>query len=37
MPIAAAAVGLVKSALAKKPDKRGRIPIDLDGPAGTVN
>ncbi len=29
MPIAKAAVGLVKSALAKKPDKTGRIPIDL--------
>ncbi len=37
MPIAKAAVGLVKSALAKKPDKRGRVPIDLDGPVGTVN
>ena len=36
-PIAKAAVGLIKSALAKKPDKRGRVPIDLDGPAGTVN
>ncbi|BCA62123.1 hypothetical protein HMP09_1357 [Sphingomonas sp. HMP9] len=37
VPIAKAAVGLIKSALAKKPDKRGRVPIDLDGPAGTVN
>jgi len=37
MPIAKAAAGLVKSALAKKPDKRGRVPIDLDGPVGTVN
>lgn len=36
-PIAKAAIGLVKSALAKKPDKTGRIPIDLDGPVGTVN
>ena len=36
-PIAKAAVGLIKSALAKKPDKRGRVPIDLDGPVGTVN
>ena len=27
------AVGLVKSALAKKPDKRGRVPIPLDDPA----
>ncbi|MEG3163272.1 hypothetical protein U1701_01560 [Sphingomonas sp. PB2P19] len=27
------AVGLVKSALAKKPDKRGRVPILLDDPA----
>ncbi len=36
-PIAAAAVGLIKSALAKKPDKRGRVPIDLDGSVGTVN
>ena len=35
-PIAKAAVGLIKSALAKKPDKRGRVPIDLDGPTGTV-
>jgi hypothetical protein len=26
------AVGLVKSALAKKPDKRGRVPILLDDP-----
>ncbi|MGA1798056.1 hypothetical protein VH567_04665 [Sphingomonas sp. 4RDLI-65] len=37
MPIAKAAVGLVKSALAKKPDKTGRVPIDLDGPVGSVN
>ena len=37
VPIAKAAVGLIKSALAKKPDKRGRVPIDLDGPVGTVN
>lgn len=37
VPIAKAAVGLVKSALAKKPDKTGRVPIDLDGPVGTVN
>ncbi|RXD05275.1 hypothetical protein EQZ23_09260 [Sphingomonas sp. UV9] len=36
-PIAKAAVGLIKSALAKKPDKTGRVPIDLDGPVGTVN
>ena len=36
-PIAKAAVELVKSALAKKPDKTGRVPIDLDGPVGTVN
>jgi hypothetical protein len=36
-PIAKAAVGLIKSALAKKPDKRGRVPIDLNGPVGTVN
>ncbi|MBC3942315.1 hypothetical protein [Sphingomonas albertensis] len=36
-PIAKAAVGLIKSALVKKPDKRGRVPIDLDGPVGTVN
>lgn len=36
-PIAKAAVGLIKSALAKKPYKRGRVPIDLDGPVGTVN
>ena len=36
-PIAKAAVGLIKSALAKKPDKRGRVTIDLDGPVGTVN
>jgi len=36
-PIAKAAVGLIKSALAKKPDKRDRMPIDLDGPVGTVN
>lgn len=36
-PIAKAAVGLIKSALAKKPDKSGRVPIDLDGPVGTVN
>ena len=36
-PIAKAAVGLIKSALAKKPDKRGRVPINLDGPVGTVN
>ncbi|MCK8456880.1 hypothetical protein [Sphingomonas faeni] len=36
-PIAKAAVGLIKSALAKKPDTRGRVPIDLDGPVGTVN
>lgn len=36
-PIAKAAVGLIKGALAKKPDKSGRVPIDLDGPAGTVN
>lgn len=36
-PIAKAAVGLIKSALAKKPDKRGRVPIDLDGPLGTIN
>lgn len=36
-PIAKAAVGLIKSALAKKPDKAGRVPIDLDGPVGTVN
>lgn len=26
------AIGLVKSALAKKPDKRGRVPILLDDP-----
>ena len=31
-PIAKAAVGLIKSALAKKPDKRGRVPIVLDDP-----
>jgi hypothetical protein len=37
VPIAKAAVGLVKSALAKKPDKTGRVPIDLDGPVGSVN
>ena len=37
VPIAQAAVGLVKSALAKKPDKTGRVSIDLDGPVGTVN
>ncbi len=37
VPIAKAAVGLVKSAFAKKPDKTGRVPIDLDGPVGTVN
>jgi hypothetical protein len=37
VPIAKAAIGLVKSALAKKPDKTGRVPIDLDGPVGTVN
>ncbi|WP_380781452.1 hypothetical protein [Sphingomonas sp. R86520] len=37
VPIAKAAVGLVKSALAKKPDKTGRVRIDLDGPVGTVN
>ena len=36
-PIAKAAVGLIKSALAKKPDKTGRVPIDLGGPVGTVN
>ena len=36
-PIAKAAVGLIKSALAKKPDKRGRVPIDFDGPVGSVN
>lgn len=36
-PIAKAAVGLIKGALAKAPDKRGRVPIDLDGPVGTVN
>ena len=36
-PAAKAAIGLIKSALAKKPDKRGRVPIDLDGPVGTVN
>ncbi|MES2420941.1 MAG: hypothetical protein V4595_06520 [Pseudomonadota bacterium] len=36
-PIAKAAVGLIKGALAKKPDKTGRVPIDLDGPVGTVN
>lgn len=36
-PIAKAAVGLIKSALAKRPDKSGRVPIDLDGPVGTVN
>ncbi len=32
MPIARAAVGAVKSMLAKKPDKRGRVPILLDDP-----
>ncbi len=32
MPIAKAAVGMIKSALAKKPDKRGRVPIDLGEP-----
>ncbi len=36
-PIAKAAVGLIKSALAKKPDKHGRVPIDLNGPVGSVN
>ena len=32
------AVGLVKDAFAKKPDKRGRVAIDLDAPppAGTI-
>ena len=30
------AAGLVKSALAKHPDKRGRVAIDLDAPAPTV-
>ena len=33
MPIAKAAVGAVKTLLAKKPDKRGRVPILLDEPA----
>lgn len=32
MPIAKAAVGAVKRILAKKPDKRGRVPILLDIP-----
>ncbi len=32
MPIARAAVGAVKSLLAKKPDKRGRVPILFDDP-----
>lgn len=32
MPIARAAVGAVKTMLAKKPDKRGRVPISLDDP-----
>jgi hypothetical protein len=31
-PIVNAAVGLVKSALAKKPDKTGRVDIPLDDP-----
>ncbi|KQN29283.1 hypothetical protein ASF00_01590 [Sphingomonas sp. Leaf34] len=37
VPIAKAAVGLIRSTLAKKPDKRDRVPIDLNGPVGTVN
>ena len=35
MPIVNAAVGLVKSTFAKKPDKRGRIAIPLDDAPGT--
>lgn len=31
LPIIKGAVGLVKGALAKKPDKRGRVAIALDG------
>lgn len=30
LPLAKAALGVVKSAFAKKPDKTGRIPIKLD-------
>ncbi len=30
------AAGLVKSALAKHPDKRGRVAIDLDAPLSTT-
>jgi len=32
MPIVNGAIGLVKSALAKKPDKTGRVAIPLDDP-----
>lgn len=35
MPLVAGAVGLVKSALAKKPDKTGRVAIALDAPPPT--
>lgn len=31
-PIVQALVGLIKDATAKKPDKRGRVPIDLSEP-----
>lgn len=33
MPIVKGLVGLVKDATAKKPDKRGRVPIDISEPA----
>ena len=35
-PIIAGAVGLLKDAFAKKPDKRGRVAIPLDDPAPVV-
>ncbi|KQM65556.1 hypothetical protein ASE75_04665 [Sphingomonas sp. Leaf17] len=35
-PIVAGAVGLLKDAFAKKPDKRGRVAIPLDDPAPVV-
>lgn len=34
-PIVGALVGLIKDATARKPDKRGRVPIDISEPVRT--